>query len=75
MSVGYDNQQVRITLVQDGVEEKTLFEGTASFPYRLQVDGAAGVELGTAYVYLLDSATGAVTSTIEYPSIRFSKVD
>lgn len=69
---GYSGQQVRITLVQDG-DESTVFEGTTTFPYRLQVEGASGVSSGTAYVYLLD-ASGAVTSTIEYPGITFSQV-
>lgn len=69
---GYNGQNVRITLVQNGVES-TIFEGTASFPYRLTVQGASGVETGTAYIYLLDSATGEVTSKIEYPGISFTK--
>lgn len=70
---GYNGQDVRITLVQNGTES-TIFEGAASFPYRLTVQGAAGVESGTAYVYLLDAATGEVTSKIEYPGIAFKDV-
>jgi serine/threonine-protein kinase len=70
---GYDGQQVRITLVQNGVES-TVFEGTTSFPYQLKVQGTSGVETGTAYIYLLDSSTGTVTGTFEYPGIVFSKV-
>ena len=73
--VGYTGQQVRITLLQDGVGEKTVFEGAATFPYRLQTDGAAGVGTGTAYVYLLDPATGESTSKIEYPGIAFYQVE
>ena len=69
---GYSGQAVRITLVQNGVES-TIFEGTTSFPYRLTVQGAAGVDTGTAYIYLLDSASGEVTSKIEYPGISFAK--
>lgn len=71
---GYNGQQVRITLKQ-GDTENQVFEGTAQFPYRLQVEGAAGETSGTAYVYLLDPATGEVTSTIEYPGITFSQVN
>jgi serine/threonine-protein kinase len=71
---GYTGQPVRITLVQNGTET-TLFEGTTTFPYRLQVQGASGVSEGTAYVYLLDSASGAVTSKIEYAGINFSQVN
>ena len=71
---GFNGQPVRITLKQNGTET-TVFEGTTSFPYRLQVQGAAGVSEGTAYVYLLDSNTGAVTSTIEYAGITFSQVN
>lgn len=70
---GYSGQQVRITLVQEGVGESTIFEGAAQFPYKLQIQGVSGVSSGTAYVYLLDSA-GNVTSKIEYPGIVFSQV-
>ncbi len=73
--VGYADQPVRITLLQDGVGETTVFEGTTAFPYRLQVDGAAGVTGGTAYVYLLDPVTGEATSKIEYPGIAFYQVN
>lgn len=69
---GYNGQRVRITLTQNGTES-TVFEGTTTFPYHLQVEGAAGVSEGTAYVYLLDGS-GRVTSTIEYPGITFSQV-
>lgn len=68
---GYTGQSVRITLVQNGVES-TIFEGSASFPYRMQVQGPSGVDSGTAYVYLLDDVTGEVTSKIEYPGITFT---
>jgi hypothetical protein len=71
---GYNGQPVRITLSQNGTET-TVFEGTTTFPYRLQVQGADGVTEGTAYIYLLDQTTGAVTSTIEYPGIKFSQVN
>ncbi len=72
---GYTGQNVRITLLQDGAEEKTVFEGATTFPYHLQTDGAAGVSSGTAYVYLLDPATGASTSKIEYSGIAFYQVN
>lgn len=71
---GYSGQKVRITLKQNG-NEKTVYEGTTTFPYHLQVEGENGVAEGTAYVYLLDGATGEVTSTIEYPGITFSQVN
>lgn len=70
---GYSGQNVRITLVQDGSAESTIFEGQTTFPYKLQIQGASGVSSGTAYVYLLD-ASGNVTSKIEYPGIVFSQV-
>lgn len=71
---GYSGQQVRITLSQNGTETE-IFKGNAEFPYRLKVQGAAGIESGTAYVYLLDEATGEVSSKIEYPGITFSRVN
>ena len=71
---GYSGQNVRITLVQDGSGESTIFEGQTSFPYKLQIQGASGVTSGTAYIYLLDSS-GNVTSKIEYPGIVFSQVN
>lgn len=71
---GYSGQRVRITLQQNGTET-TVFEGNTTFPYRLQVQGQDNVAEGTAYIYLLDSATGSVTSTIQYPGITFSQVN
>ncbi len=71
---GYSGQNVRITLVQNGAES-TIYEGQATFPYELRVQGAPGVESGTAYVYLLDSQTGEVSSKIEYPGITFTRTD
>ncbi|MCD8013622.1 MAG: Stk1 family PASTA domain-containing Ser/Thr kinase [Lachnospiraceae bacterium] len=70
---GYTGQPVRITLYQNGTET-TVFEGTTTFPYLLQVAGADGVTTGIAYVYLLDADTGEVTSKIEYSGITFSEV-
>ncbi|MCD7735604.1 MAG: Stk1 family PASTA domain-containing Ser/Thr kinase [Lachnospiraceae bacterium] len=71
---GYTGQPVRITLYQNGTET-TVFEGETTFPYLLQVNGAAGETTGIAYVYLLDETTGEVTSKIEYSGITFSQVD
>lgn len=71
---GYTGQNIRVTLVQNGVES-TIYEGAASFPYHLHVQGASEVTTGTAYIYLLDPSTGEVTSKIEYPGITFNKVD
>ncbi len=70
---GYTGQPVRITLYQNGTET-TVFEGTTTFPYLLQVTGETGVSTGIAYVYLLDEDTGEVTSKIEYSGITFSEV-
>ncbi len=67
---GYtDGSNVRITLSQNN-NETILFEGTTSFPYLLNVEGAPGVSSGTAYVYLLD-AYGNVQSTTRYDGIEF----
>ncbi|MDY3248844.1 MAG: Stk1 family PASTA domain-containing Ser/Thr kinase [Candidatus Choladocola sp.] len=71
---GYNGQSVRITLSQNGTET-TVYEGTTTFPYHLNVEGMPGVETGTAYVYLLDPSTGEVTSTIEYPGITFGRTN
>lgn len=71
---GYNGQPVRITLKQNGTET-TVFEGTTTFPYSFEVQGASGVSEGTAYVYLLDPGTNEVTSTIEYAGITFSQVN
>lgn len=71
---GYSGQNVRITLVQNGTES-TVFEGQTTFPYELRVQGASGVESGTAYVYLLDPQTGDVAGKIEYPGITFTRTD
>ena len=71
---GFNGQQVRVTLVQNGVES-TIFEGDTTFPYELKVQGAAGTDTGTAYVYLIDRETGEVESKIEYPGITFTKVN
>lgn len=68
---GYNGQNVRIDLVQDGVT-KTIYTGQVTFPYALKVQGAEGVTTGTAYVYLLN-ADGEVESTVEYAGIVFSQ--
>ncbi len=68
---GYAGENVRIDLEQDGVV-KTIFTGQTTFPYQLSVQGADGVETGTAYVYLLNEA-GEAIRTIEYPGITFSR--
>jgi len=64
---------VRITLVQNGIET-TVYEGAGTFPYILNIEGAEGVETGTAYVYTLDDS-GNVTSTTEYGNINFTQVN
>lgn len=72
--VGYNGQSVRITLEQSGVES-TIYEGTVTFPYDLQVQGASGETSGTAYIYLMNDETGEVESKIEYPGIAFVQVN
>lgn len=64
-----DGSLVRVTLSQNG-NETTVFEGTASFPYLLNVEGIPGVSSGTAYVYMMD-AYGNVLSTTRYDGIEF----
>lgn len=72
--VGYTGQAVRITLEQGGAES-TIYEGSVTFPYELQVQGASGETTGTAYIYLLNPETGEVESKIEYPGITFVQVN
>ena len=64
-----DGSPVRITLAQNE-SEVTVFEGTTSFPYLMNVRGQDGVSSGTAYVYMLDAA-GNVLSTTKYDGIAF----
>ena len=60
---------VRVTLSQNG-NETTVFEGVTDFPYLLNVEGAAGVSSGTAFVYLMDE-NGNILSTTRYDGIEF----
>lgn len=71
---GYVGEPVRIELKQ-GDTVTTVFEGTTTFPYILNVEGQSGVTSGTAYVYTLDAQTWEVTSTTSYEGIIFSQVD
>ena len=68
---------MRIVVVQnEGLENETkntVFEGIITFPYSLNVEGAAGVSTGTAYVYVLDAQTWEIETTIKYP-IEFESV-
>ncbi len=64
-----EGSPVRVTLSQNG-NETTIYEGTTPFPFLLNVEGAAGVSSGTAYVYMLDTA-GNVLSTTRYDGIEF----
>lgn len=67
---GYvDGSTVRITLLQNE-NETTVFEGSTSFPYLLNTEGAPGVSTGTAFVYVLDG-NGNVQSTTRYDGIEF----
>lgn len=69
----YTGGDVRITLEQEGIET-SVYEGPGNFPYILNVQGADGVETGTAYVYTLDSAGNVLTKT-QYPNIDFNQVN
>ncbi len=69
---GYNGEPVRITLVQEGEAEKTLFEGTTTFPYILNQEGKAGIASGTVYVYTLNPATWEIKQTTEYDNVVFS---
>ena len=73
----YEEELVRIVVVQnEGLENETkntVFEGIITFPYSLNVEGAAGVSTGTAYVYVLDAQTWEIETTIKYP-IEFESV-
>ena len=60
---------VRVTLSQNG-NETTVFEGVTDFPYLLNVEGAAGVSSGTAFVYLMDE-NGNILATTRYDGIEF----
>ncbi len=71
---GYDGEPVRITLVQ-GDTETTLFEGTTTFPYILNVEGQPGISSGTLYVYSLDPSTWEVIQTTAYENVVFSRTD
>ena len=72
---GYESGQelaVRIDLKQED-EISTIFEGTTTFPYILNVEGKAGVGTGTVYVYLLDSSTWQVNGDpIVYDNVTFT---
>lgn len=73
----YEEELVRIVVVQnEGLENETkntVFEGIITFPYSLNVEGAAGVSTGTAYVYVLNAQTWEIETTIKYP-IEFEQV-
>ena len=66
-----EGDTIRITLSQNGTET-TVFEGTTSFPYLLNVEGQPDELTGTAYVYLID-AEGKIISTARYDGIEFYK--
>ena len=69
----YTGGSVRITIEQNGVET-TVYEGAVTFPYLLQVEGAQGVETGTAYVYEIDESGSVSKARTEYDNIDFSPV-
>ena len=69
----YNGEPVKIVLIQDG-KSTTVVNGSAvTFPYTLNYQGTSD-SLGTAYVYILDAATGAVTREIKYPNVAFLQV-
>ena len=72
---GYESGQeiaVRIDFKQED-EITSIFEGTTTFPYVLNVEGKAGVGTGTVYVYLLDPSTWQVSGDpIVYNDVTFT---
>ncbi len=68
---GYNGEPVRIVLEQEGVQT-TIFEGTTTFPYILNVTGQTGVSTGTVYVYTLNASTWEIIQTTEYDNVVFS---
>jgi len=69
----YNGEPVRIVLEQNG-SSTTVFEGTTTFPYYLNVQGQTGVSEGTVYIYTLDPTTWQVTSKTRYDGLQFSEV-
>ena len=70
---GYNGEPVRIDLVQ-GDTAVTVFEGSTTFPFILNVPGQPGYTTGTVYVYSLDPQTMEVTRTTMYDNVKFEMV-
>lgn len=69
---GYDGQNVKLVVEQDGVLTTVLDGAPISFPYVLNIPGTSD-SLGTAYMYVTNS--DGSTSTYTYPNIPFKQVD
>ncbi len=69
----WDGEPVRIILEQNG-EETTIFEGTTTFPYFLNVQGQPGIAEGTVTIYTLDPSSLDIISTTIYSGIEFDQV-
>ena len=68
----YNGEPVRIDLVQNEITT-TIFEGTTTFPYFLNVAGQPGVTTGTVYIYTISPVTWEITDTTVYNGVVFSK--
>ena len=67
----YNDEKVRIELVQDG-KTTTLVDGeVVEFPYSLKMTSDSGSS-ATAYVYVLDD-DGNILKKVEYEGVPFSK--
>lgn len=69
---GYNGENVKLVVEQDGVTT-TVLDGTPiTFPYVLSIPGTSD-SLGTAYMYITNS--DGTTSTYTYPNVPFQQVD
>lgn len=69
---GYDGQNVKLVVEQDGVLTTVLDGAPISFPYVLSIPGTSD-SLGTAYMYVTND--DGSTSTYTYPDVPFKQVD
>ncbi len=69
---GYDGQNVKLVVEQDGVLTTVLDGAPISFPYVLSIPGTSD-SLGTAYMYVTND--DGSTSTYTYPNVPFKQVD
>lgn len=70
---GYNGEEARLELMQ-GEETTVIAQGSITFPYDLAVTGKAGEEMGTVYMYVLNSETGEYDFLASYV-VPFSQVN